>query len=35
MDNAEARESGDPFRDVSLSHANAVDDRMRSIGCYG
>lgn len=35
MDNAEARESGDPLRDISLSYANAANNRMREIGCYG
>lgn len=35
MDNAEARESGDPYRDLSLSYANAANTRMQEIGCYG
>lgn len=34
MDNAEARESGDPFRDLSLMYANAANDRMKEIDCY-
>lgn len=35
MDNAEARESGDPVRDISLSYARAADNRMKEVGCYG
>lgn len=35
MDNAEAREPGDPYRDLSLSYARAADNRMEEIGCYG
>lgn len=35
MDNAEAREPGDPHRDLSLSYARAADNRMQEIGCYG
>jgi|RhiMethySRZTD1v2_1073278.scaffolds.fasta_scaffold1464910_2 hypothetical protein len=35
MDNAEARESGDPYRDLSLDYAKAADDRMEEVGCYG
>ena len=35
MDNAEARESGDPYRDLSMDYAEAADDRMEEIGCYG
>ena len=35
MDNAEARESGDPLRNISLSYARAADNRMQEVGCYG
>lgn len=35
MDNAEAHASGDPARDLSLTYANAANNRMREIGCYG
>lgn len=35
MDNAEAREPGDPARDLSLSYASAANTRMREVGCYG
>ena len=35
MDNAETREPGDPYRDLSLDYAKAADDRMDEIGCYG
>ena len=35
MDNAEAREPGDPMRDLSMTYANAADNRMGEIGCYG
>lgn len=35
MDTAEAREPGDPHRDLSLSYARAADNRMEELGCYG
>ena len=34
MDNTEARPAGDPLRDVSLSYAEAAQDRMEEIGCF-
>lgn len=34
MDNADAREPGDPHRDLSLSYARAADNRMSELGCY-
>lgn len=35
MDNAEARRTGDPLRDVSLSYADAAHARLEAVGCYG
>lgn len=34
-DNVEAREPGDPLREVSRSYGDAADNRMRELGCYG
>ena len=35
MSNAEARQPGDELRAASLDYAEAADDRMREVGCYG
>jgi hypothetical protein len=35
MDNAEARQPGDPLRDISLDYADAADARLEEVGCYG
>lgn len=35
MDNAEARQPGDPMRDLSMTYARAADNRMEEVGCYG
>jgi hypothetical protein len=33
MDNAEARQPGDPLRAVSLDYADAADARLEELGC--
>lgn len=35
MDNAERRSPGDPLRDLSMDYAEAADERMEEVGCYG
>jgi hypothetical protein len=35
MDNAEARQPGDPLPDVSLDYAEAADARLEEVDCYG
>lgn len=35
MDNAEARQPGDPLRDISLDYADSADARLEEVGCYG
>ena len=35
MDNVDAREPGDPKRDLGMTYADAADNRLREIGCYG
>ena len=34
-DNVDAREPGDPLREISQSYGDAAHNRMREIGCYG
>lgn len=34
MNNTEARNPSDPMHAVSLSYADAADERMSEIGCY-
>jgi hypothetical protein len=35
MDNAEARQPGDPLRAISLDYGDAADARLEKLGCYG
>lgn len=35
MNNAEARQPGDPLRDISLDYADAANARLEEVGCYG
>jgi hypothetical protein len=35
MDDARGLDLGDPYRDISLTYANAANNRMREIGCSG
>lgn len=35
MDNTDAREPGDPQRDISSSYADAAYNRAEEVGCYG
>lgn len=33
-DNVEAREPGDPLREISQSYGDAAHNRMQEVGCY-
>lgn len=35
MESVESRRPGDDLRDVSLAYAEAADQRMKSLDCYG
>jgi hypothetical protein len=35
MGYVEATDPSDPLHDTALAHAEAADDRMQEIGCYG